>query len=331
MSGSVVLEGQEAADRGPVLEMTPEESPKSGPTPEEALAASQKAIEQSERARVEAQQREQTAQAELQRARASQQQDQTAVLASQVEASTAERDRHASAWQAAMEAGDFKAAADHNKNLALATARLERASGDLAVIRAGIERQQQSGTREPQQRSGVSAASMAWVNSHPEFNRHATALIERSNRIIAEGVVPDSPRYFRDLDAEYDRLTGAADDKPVQQRGQSMNDGNGRQQFDGGTPSRGGGQSGGGNTVKTLLGPVSVSKGSDGRIRSINIPSHLRELFDEGAKINGYFRDVGGKRVLDTAGYALEQIEIAQERAAGGTGSLITAEGQIFK
>src|SRR5271166_168105 len=56
MSGSVVLEGQEAADRGPVLEMTPEESPKSGPTPEEALAASQKAIEQSERARVEAHQ-----------------------------------------------------------------------------------------------------------------------------------------------------------------------------------------------------------------------------------------------------------------------------------
>lgn len=296
----------------PAIELV-DEPQHSGPTPEEALAKSREAVQRSEQAARDAQQREQHAQAELQRVRASQQQDQAAVLASVVEASTAERDRHASAWQQAMEAGDFALAARHNSDLAMATARLDRATADLAVSKASAQRQQQQPGGQ-QQQPAVSNRSQDWINSHPEFNRHRDALIKKHHELVNDGVQSDSPRYFRELDSEYDRLTGKGGDRAG---GDTMS--NSDRGFGGATPSRGGGAGSNANTVQTLLGPVGV-RTSNGQTL-LQIPPHLRELFNAGAK------DCG----MSVSDYAYEQVQIARERQAGGTGSLIESEGRTYK
>ncbi len=293
------------------LEEPPEHT---GPTPEEALAASRKAVNDAQLARAAAESNAQQATAELNRVRSTQRDDQAAVLASAVEASTAERDRCASAWQAAMEAGDFKVAAELNKQLGMASAKLDRASGELAMLQESAKRgggQQQ----EPQQ--GVPARSQQWINAHPEFNTHRQALLAKHAELITDGVMVESPRYFRELDAEYDRLTGAGS---RQQESRDMPTPPRQQQFDGGAPSRGNGTGGAsGRTVNTLLGPVSVRRSNGQDIMSIT--PNLRPRFEEGAK------DCGMK--LDE--YVWDQVQIAREREAGGTGGLILEEGRTFR
>jgi hypothetical protein len=328
MSGAV-LEGEPstrresdrqkpAAAAGPVIEIVDDQQQHSGPSIEEALAASRRATEQAEAAQQAALNRERQANAELQRLQQSQVQDQAAVLASAVEASTAERDRHAHAWQAAMEAGDFPAAAKHQSDMMMATAKLERAGGELAMMKAGQGHQQQPRQPQQQQQSGVSEASQEWIDSHPEFNRYAKQLIAKSNELIRAGVRVDGPKYFRELDAEYDRLMGDSGG----QRDVSQNR---DRQFDGAPPSRTGGNGAGDNTgrgsgtVQTMLGPVGV-RVSNGQTY-LNIPAHLREDFAEGAKVTG----------LSIEEYAMEQVTIARDREAGRTGGLITAEGARFK
>jgi hypothetical protein len=333
MSGSAVLLDQEGQggnppnrqesqqqqrNQPPAVELV-DEPARTGPTPEEALAASQKAIARAEESSRGAQQREQAAQQELARVRQSQQQDQAAVLASAVEASTAERDRHAHAWQSAMEAGDFPAASKHQADMMMATAKLERATGELAVVKAGADQRQRQGG-QPQQQQGVSTASQHWINSHKDFNSHKDALILKHQELINDGVVIESPRYFRELDAEYDRLTnngqhaeGGAQRDMVDNRRQQQ------QHFDGASPSRGGAGGTQGNTVQTLMGPVSV-RVVNGQTM-LQIPAHLRADFDEGAKVVG----------MSTADYAMEQVKIARERAAGGTGGLVGEEGKTYR
>lgn len=294
----------------PAIQIVEPEAP-SGPTPEEALAASRKAIQAAEDQTRAARQREQQTAAQLEQMRHSQQQDQTAVLTSAVEASTAERERHSHAWQAAMEAGDWSAAAKHNSDLAMATARLERASGELAMLKAGAKRQQD----QPRQQDSVSRASQDWINSHPEFSRHRDALVLKHQELVNDGVQVDSPRYFRELDTEYGRLTEGG--QRQQNGGRQVAD---RQQFDGAPPSRGGsGEGGQGHKVRTLLGDVYVRQ--VGEQRFIQIPQHIRADFDEGAKVVG----------MSVAEYADEQVKIAQERAAGGSGGLIQSEGNTYR
>ena len=90
-------------------------------------------------------------------------------------------------------------------------------------------------------------------------------------------------------------------------------------QFDGASPSRGGSGTANSHTVQTMLGPVGVRQVNGEML--ITIPSHIRELFNEGAK------DCG----MSVEAYAKDQIEIARERNAGGSGGLITSEGNIYK
>ena len=289
-----------------------EDQPRSGPTPEEALEASRKAIQAAEEQARSSQQREQQAAAELARMQASQQQDQVAVLASAVEASTAEAERHSHAWQAAMEAGDWAAAAKHNSAMAMATAKLERASGELAMAKAGAEQRR---SQPPRQQNGVSQASQNWINSHREFNRHRDALILKHQELLNDGVQADSPRYFRELDTEYDRLTGGGQTQERDMGGSRHQ----QQQFDGAPPSRGSGGGSQAGVVRTLLGDVHVRTVNGQTF--IQIPQQLRADFDEGAKVNR----------TSTAEYALEHVKAARERQAGGTGGLITSEGKDYR
>lgn len=313
--------GDKPAAKGPTIELEDDHPAANGPTAEEAMAASRKAISDAETTTRMARQQAQEAQAEVVRVRAGQQQDQAAVLASAVEASTAERDRHAQAWQAAMEAGDFQAAAGHNKDMAMATAKLERASGELAMVRAGADQRQRQSAAASAQQSAVSQATMNWVAAHKEFDRHRDALILKHKEILNDGVTVDSPRYFRELDVEYDRLTGGGGQQDM---GSGDRQHPRQQHFDGAPPGRGnGGSTGGGSsqsgTVQTLLGPVNERRVNGQRF--ITIPAHLRPDFAEGAKVVG----------MSIEDYAADQIDIARERAGGGTGGLISGEGNKYK
>ena len=323
MSGTVVLDqndggqqNQQQQQAKPPAVALVDEPQHTGPTAEEALAASRKAIETAEAASRASQQREQAAQAELHRVRASQQQDQAAVLASAVEASSAEHDRHAHSWQAAMEAGDFEAARKHQSAMMMSAAKLERAQGELAVVKAGAQqRQQQQGGGQPQQ--AVSNASQNWINSKPAFNKHRDALLLKHQELVNDGIVPESPRYFRELDTEYDRL---ANNGQQHEGGTGeMNKGGQGRQFDGAPPSRGGAGGSQGGTVRTLLGPISVRQ--VGGQTMIQIPQNLRESFNEGAKVNN----------MSVEEYAMEHVRIAREMDAGGNGGLISEEGKIYR
>lgn len=325
---SVTIEDDDSATSAPNVKVTTGKPPSisiveaaepSGPTPEEALAQSRRAIEAAESSRRAAEQREQAAAAELTRMRASQQQDQQAVLASAVEASTAEQDRLAHAWQAASEAGDFPAAAKLLKDLTLASARLNQVTSELAMAKAGMQQRQQAAPQ--QQQNGVSQRSQQWIAEHPEFNRHKDALILKHQELINDGVMADTPAYFRGLDAEYDRLTGGGqrDQHGGNRRTEMQQDRRQQQTFDGAPPSRGNGGGSQSGTVKTLLGPVQV--------RSVNgqtllqIPEHLRADFAEGAKVNR----------MSIEEYTMEQVKIARERDAGGNGGMIMNEGATYR
>lgn len=312
---SVTLENETDGKKQALPAVALEDAPQhTGPTPEEAIAASRQAMERSENeARLSKEQARQ-AQDQLHRVRQDQQRDQAAVLGSAVEASTAERDRHAQAWQAAMEAGDFAAAARHNSDLAMATSRLDRASGELAMLKAAPapQRQQQQGGAVE-----VSNSSQQWINSKPAFQRHKDALLLRHQELLNDGVVVESPRYFRELDQEYERLTNPGGDT----RDNSDMNGNGgsRQAFNGAPPSRGGNTGTSANTVNTLLGPVGVSTRNGQTF--LTIPPHLRADFDEGAKVVG----------MTTPEYAMDQVRIARERASGANGGLIMEEGRTYR
>jgi hypothetical protein len=168
----------------------------------------------------------------------------------------------------------------------------------------------------------VSEASQRWISSKPEFNRHRDALILRHQELLNDGIQPDSRAYFRELDSEYDRLTGGANHRDNNNNGDRSVAGssNGQRQFDGAPPSRGGNGGGSqGGTVNTLLGPVTV--------RTVNgqtfltIPDHLRADFAEGAKVVG----------MSLPEYTMEQVNIARERQSGGTGGLIMEEGRTYR
>ncbi len=312
-SGDVVTEVR-SAPKQPAIEIVHEPA-RTGPTPEEALASSREAIARAQEAERAATQRAQATEVELQRVRASQQQDQAAVLASAVEASTAERDRHAAAWQDASERGDWATARSHLAEMQMATSRLDRASGQLAMVKAGV--QQQASAAQPPPQSGYSPKTQAWINNHSEFNRHRDALIMKHQELVNDGVVQESDRYFRELHSEYERLTGAGQRDGG--RGNRMASDRG-QQFDVAPPSRGSqGAGSGGRVIKTDLGDIRV-RGPSGR-QTVEISPHHLPDFVEGAK-------VARMKIED---YVKEFIDADADQRAGGTGGLITSEGRIYK
>lgn len=291
----------------------PAEPVAAGPTPEEAAATSRRAVEEAQRARTAAEQQAQQATAEVQRLRESQTGDQVAVLSAAVEASRASRDGLADRWQAAMEAGDWKVAADLNKELATQAARFDRATGDLAQLQERIKQQ----PKQTQQAPGdaVPNRSQQWINTHPEFNTHKDALILRHQELLADGVTVESPMYFRLLEEEYGRLTGGGGKQQTRQEPAVR-----QQQFDGGAPSRGGGSGASGRTIKTALGDIVVRRSNGQDFMSIPNPQHRAEM-EEGAKVS--------RMPFDE--YVWEQVKAHREMEAGGTGGMIVTEGRTYR
>ena len=296
-------------DKKPAVALV-EDAGNAGPTPEEALAQSAERIKALETEAANARRAAETHRTEAQQARASQQQDQAAVLGAAVEAANADVERFQAEYQAALESGDFAKTAQINTKLNGAINRQQRAQGDLEMLKAGNGRAIPQ--NQGQSNNGITPATQQWIDSHPEFSAKGhvkDALILYHNQLLRDGLVAESPAYFRALDAEYDRITGNRQEPPMSQN---------NRQFDGAPPSRGGGTQGG-RTVRTLLGPVGVTQRNGQTL--ISIPESVRADFEEGARVTQ----------MSLADYALEQVRAAQEREQGGTGGLITTEGATYR
>lgn len=315
--------------------------PNDGPTPEQALKDAQAAlankdkdIETANRARAAAERTAAEARDATARERQGRAGDRKALVTQAVEGAKSDRQAAISAIRTAREAGDFDAEMRAQESLNSADYRLNQGTAELAGMgdgkdptsTAGDVREQNGGRRD--QAAGPSQAAQAWINKHPEFNRnnqYKDAMLAAHGRAVLDGASVDSPAYFRYLDE--------ADASWRGQSGGGMGGGNNgggddrrgngkdNSHFDGAPPSRGnGGGSAGSRQVQTMLGPVGVTRLNNGKI-SIQIPRDIRDNFEEGAKISN----------MGLGEYALEQVRIAEERAAGGTGGLVTTEGQKFQ
>lgn len=295
-------------------------------TPEDALAEAQRVIREYDHLQqqlVQEQQARTRAEREAQRAQVGRQQDRGAVLAAAVEAATSAQAQAEAAVEAARESGDIKAEIAANKALLQATFRLEAANAQLSQAQTRGDPTSSAGSMEQPQQQAVSSAAQAWIGRHPRFNsdpHYRATLLAAHGAAVNDGLTPDSPAYFRELDRVAATLEGN-DQGGSQVSDNSRPSGSGNQQFSGASPTRGGGGAGGNSSVvRTMLGDVTVTRRPGGKI-GVQVPPHLKADFEEGAKISG----------MQLGDYIYEQVEIARERQGGGTGGLITEEGRTFR
>lgn len=302
-------------EAAPTVAVEAAEEPR-GPTPEEELAAAQAAIKARDAENATLRETATRAQREAARAHAGRATDRSAAVAGAVEAAKSAKDAAKVAKKAAREAGDIEAEMVADEAFAQATFREAQATAELATMKAS-EPTSAAGRTTEQQQDGYSPQARQWIGAHPKFNSdpaYKAAVLAAHGSAIADGITPDTPAYFRELDrvaASLDRPNGG------EQRTNHMPNNGG---FNGAPPSREGGGSGGGNVVNTLLGPVTVTQGSDGKTR-LKVPPALMDDFREGAKVTN----------MDLGAYIMDQVNIARERASGETGSLIIREGVTYR
>lgn len=284
------------------------------------LADVERAREQSEQARRRAERDAAAARAQVQRMQQQRQQDSRAMVQAalaQVEAQIASA---TSAYRLAREAGDLDAEIAANQELQAAAA--QRALLQSQGAAAGQD--QQAGS-DPQADMVVvngrtlTRRSADWVRSHPRFNTdraYRGVAIDAHNEAQQLGLAVDSPEYFDHIERALDEQFGGDD------RSQSRGNGGSQEMSSSGgaPPTRHQGGSVSGRTVSTLFGPLIVRRSASGGMQ-IQIPPDRRADWEEAARING----------MSLGDYCKSQVEIAEERAQGGNGGLITAEGMVYR
>jgi len=312
----------------------------SGPSPEDALKDAQKAIEERDQKLAEANRREAAARSDAAQARddAARARQGGAVARTQslkTEHERAKADKEAAklAIKTARDAGDLDAEIKAQESFNSADFRMNSTKQQLDQLNAGGEmRMEEPETRSQGgggQRVQISAPAQDWISRHPRFNTdpaYREKLLAADNQAKLDGIIADSPAYFRALDAAHDAFVRAEGGNNGGDGGHEMNNrnngGSRRQESSEATPPsrQQGGHGGASRQVKTALGTVSVTRRQDGKI-AIQIPPAIRADFEEGARITN----------MDLGSYAFEQVKIADEVAAGGTGGLIREEGSIWK
>lgn len=311
--------------------VTIEAADDTGPTPEEALAAAQKALATKDAAIASERQRAvsaETAAAQARdaaaRERAGRVTDRAAAVASAAETAAADKQTAITALKMARDAGDFDAEIKAIELLNSATYRQNQTAGEIASMKMVEPGAGTGGDAAPRQTQGaISPAAQSWIDAHPRFNsdgEYKKIALAAHGQAILDGAPADSQAYFRYLNAAVADLERREADN-----GGNMdrNNGNGgrRASSEAAPPGRGnGGHGGAARTVQTKLGPLNVSRRADGKL-GIQIPPNLRADFEEGAKITN----------MSLGEYALEQVRIADEIAAGGNGGLVTEEGSIYR
>lgn len=224
------------------------------------------------------------------------------------------------AVKAARESGDTEAELAALEQFNAASFREQAAATELGRLKAAAPAEPTStagATQEPAPEGGYTPQARAWIDKHPKFNTDPAtrAAIEAAHGVaVADGVVPDSPAYFRALDQAY-----AALEKPSRgaEGGEAM-----AGRFNGAAPSRGAEQQDGrrGGVVQTAFGPVTVGRRADGKT-TVHVAPQYRADFEEGAQINN----------MTLGDYIYAQVEIAQERSRGGNGGLEIREGEVLR
>jgi hypothetical protein len=301
-------------------------------SPEDAVADAARKLQESQRSveteragRLAAERTAADARQQVQQANAGRTQDRTAAVAAAVEAAKSEADLAEAAFVSAREMGDAGAEAKALRAMSQADFRLNQATGELATIQANGQRQQD---QPRQQQNGPGPAAQAWINRNPRFNTDTAfkqAALTAHAEAITDGIVAESPAYFRHIESRLleagHEVSGAQPQERQQRMEEPRTPPRRQEQFSGAPPSRGdGGGASRANTVQTLLGPVTVNRRADGKV-GIQIPQNLRENFEEGAKITG----------MTLAEYAYEQVQVAEERKAGGNGGMIESETQTWR
>lgn len=319
--------------------VTVEDTP-TGASDAEALASAQRALEQANQQRDAAQQSAARTQAENaalrdQQARAARDSavSRKAVLAQAVEAADADLARANQALETAGEAGDWKAVAAAQQQIATATYRKSQASGELATLDARGTPQPQPTAPQPQG-SGYVPDSRArqWMDAHPRFDADpgykATALALHAEAAQAFGAGTDG--YYNHLNSGLARVYG--DDHGQLPGGQQMPQNQGGSTSTAAPTNRGGGgsQSGTFKAVQTGLGTVNVQRTQGGGMRISFPDASVRENMEEGAKVclPGQWAKDPAKALAEYVG---EQVRIAEERAGGGSAGHVEGDGRIWR
>lgn len=297
-------------------------------SPEDAVADSARQLQDANRATAEARrvateanQRRIAAEAEVQRARETSVGDRQAVVAQALESANAEMNSAEMALQSAIESGDAKAQVAASKAIGSATFRMSQASAELESLKNAPKPQPQQQQQKPPARS---AAVQRWLDEHPRFNtdrKYQGVAITAHNEAIAQGLRTDSQEYVDHIDRVMtDEFGDDHGHAPTPERTPPMNNRGGSTAV---PPSRGGGNPAGGyQAVKTVLlkEPIHVQKLATGGMK-IRMSKEQQADMQEGADACR----------MPLADYVADQIAIAEERAAGGTGDLITGEGARFE
>jgi hypothetical protein len=302
--------------------------------PERMLADSRKALEQRDQELADARKRENDARTQAARARdevaranMGRATDRVAAVGSALEAAKADQTAAKLAKRAARESGDIDAEIAADELLASANYRLNQASGELNWLK------QQGGQPQPQGDQGAtgggqSAEARAWLDAHPRYHTdaayRATANGAHSEALRA-GKREGSQEYVDFIDQivaqVYGENHGTGTEPPAARRQQVDNGRQNSTSSAGPTNRGGGGSASGAKTVQTLLGPVGVTR-ANGKVVQVVLPpagSQARADWEEAASVNQ----------MRLGDYAYEQVLIAEERAAGGSGGWVQGDGTV--
>lgn len=173
------------------------------------LTSMQTAVAQANRRADHAEQR---ANSEIRRARADNLNSQFETVVTGISEAKARGDAAEQAYATAMESGDFKLAAKHQREIATAAAQLVELEGAKAEIEASRQRgaddhdgaQSRTAPRAPVDpveayAAGRTAATAAWIRAHPDFVTDAAKnakLTAAHWNAVGDGLEADTPAYF---------------------------------------------------------------------------------------------------------------------------------------
>jgi DNA polymerase III gamma/tau subunit len=201
-----------AADEGANTEVTVEAEQVSEPDWKEQFEAAKKQAEEAEARRAEAERLAQARADELERTqRESTKARSEAVSAEMLAIENAiantehERADAKQAYKAAMEAGDFDAAAEAQAKLSEVAVKAQRIKEGKAELERRAEAAKAQADPLEQYVAQLSPQSAAWIRKHPETVSDAGKrdLLQRAHyKALGNGIRPDTDEYFQHMDVE---------------------------------------------------------------------------------------------------------------------------------
>lgn len=228
-----------AAEPGAEVEITvePVAEPEKEPDWKAQFEGAQKKIEVAETKRAEAERLAQARADDLARVEKENQRTRSDVVSAEMLAvnnaianTEHERADAKQAYKAAMEAGDFEAAAEAQAKLSEVAVKAQRIKEGKAELERRAEAAKAQTDPLEQYVSQLSPQSAAWIRRHPETvsDPGKRDLLQRAHyKALGEGLRPDTDAYFQHMDVEmgYAQRQAAADDldddPPLQQRQQA--------------------------------------------------------------------------------------------------------------